>query len=109
MLLTGRGKQFRESYLRWVEDALRVNFRQRENRWTESIAAGSEKFIKEVKAELGYRARGRKIAASASKTGQGFEVREHVDAYRANFDAKNGALSLKNRHFLKLFDINTGG
>ena len=44
----------------------------REVRWSQSIAVGSEAYIKKIKETLGFRARGRKIR----QVGDAFELRE---------------------------------
>jgi len=46
---------------------------------------GSERFVREIKSELGIWARGRRVKESR----EGFQLREPVDSYNAIFDAKN--------------------
>jgi len=88
-------EQFRTSHLSWVEETLRANSNQRENRWTEGIAVGSNSFVEKVKEKLGYKARGRRVAESRS----GSELKEAVSAYNAYFEAKTDPVSEKNSFF----------
>lgn len=52
---------FKKFYSECVEHTLFSGPLNRESRWTESIAVGSEAFVSKVKKQLGYRARYRKI------------------------------------------------
>ncbi len=51
--------------------------RNKENKWTQSIAVGSKTFIEKLKKALGYRATGRKII-SVDDT---FELREAITPF----------------------------
>ncbi len=62
---------------RWVEDAVRRKYLERESCWSESLAVGDEVFVAEVKAGLGFKGRHREVA----KGGQGFVLREHEGDY----------------------------
>jgi len=68
----------------------------RERKWTESIAVGSEGFIKATIKKLGIKAKGRKIAGG-KKT---YEIREPEVPYRPNFTPKNGLLRPQNTYLL---------
>ena len=59
---------------RWVESAIQTDSRHKEKKWTQSIAVGSKTFIEKIKAELGFRARGRKIIGADDA----FELREVI-------------------------------
>jgi REP element-mobilizing transposase RayT len=50
--------KLKEIYWGWVEEALEKQARQRQPRWTESIAVGSEAFVRDTKEKLGIRAVG---------------------------------------------------
>jgi hypothetical protein len=56
-------KTLSEHHRQWINDALDKNSRQRESRWTESIAVGSKAFIEQTKEQLGFRAKGRSVEA----------------------------------------------
>jgi putative transposase len=49
---------------KWVESAIQTDNRDKEKKWTQSIAVGSKTFIEKMKDTLGYRARGRKIVSA---------------------------------------------
>jgi len=49
----------------------------RQNKWTESIAVGSESFVEKIKEALGFRAKGRKIICADDA----FELSEEPAAY----------------------------
>ena len=51
--------EFQKAHREWVENALSgdtVDTVARDDRWSESIAVGSESFVEQVKVELGFRA-----------------------------------------------------
>jgi hypothetical protein len=54
-------------------------------RWTESIAVGNERFVKEVKERLGVNTIWREIAGGIGS----FDLRESMTAYAAVFDPEN--------------------
>jgi len=82
-----------EHHSKWVEDAIKQDSRQRESKWTESIAVGSKTFVEETKKQLQSRAKGRKIEGQEEV----YELREVSDSYV--FDAKNSTLSPENGYF----------
>jgi len=51
----------------------------RERKWSQSIAVGSEAYIVNIKEALGFKARGRKI----DQTGDSFELRETPVPYKS--------------------------
>lgn len=86
-------KTLSEHHRQWISDALEKDFRQRESRWTDSIAVGSKAFIEQTKEQLGFRAKGRSI-----------EELEDVCALREanknyDFGGKNSTLRPENAYF----------
>jgi len=57
---------------------------EREQSWTRSIAAGSQKYVEDVKFQMGSFGVGRQIR----KNGKNFELRETQSPYNAIFDAE---------------------
>jgi putative transposase len=53
------------SHRSWVEEALKIEERKREGRWSESLAVGSLCFVEQVKSDLGSRGFGRQILSSS--------------------------------------------
>lgn len=52
---------FASIHRKWIEEALAGEKHQRQSRWTESVAVGDERFVKDVKDGLIGRARGRQV------------------------------------------------
>ena len=60
--------------------------------WTQSIAVGSEQFVRSVKSCLGSKALGRNIQKALG----GYELKESESFYNAEFDPKKGNIGLDN-------------
>ena len=89
--------ELKEAYRGWVEEALEGSGHERRPEWTESIAVGSESFLRAIKERLGIRAKGRKVVGRASR----FELREVSAPYIDVFGGENVDLSEKNTFFWK--------
>ena len=79
-MLEGYGST-NSAHRQWVEEGLKNNTGRREACWTESVAVGKKKYLDNVKEQLGYRAKGRKVI----KGGTGFELKESVVPYNSLF------------------------
>ncbi len=62
--------------------------------WTRSIAVGSKSFIENVKAVLGFGARGRKVIEGS----EGYQLREGADCYQAVSEAENADIGPENTY-----------
>ena len=82
-----------------MAQALKEGTGARESKWSESIAVGSKKFVKETKARLGIRAAGRKI----HEAGEQFELKEAVLSYEADFGPENSIIDAKNTYFWDVY------
>ena len=91
--------QLRTSHRGWVEDYLGDGATNRQDEWTDSIAVGNRSFIEQVKALLGFRAKGRKIQGVE----KGYQLREEPAAYNSLFEAKKGDIEPDNTY---IWDIN---
>ena len=78
-----------------IDEAICEMDRLRNNKWTESIAVGSEKFIEVTKNLLGFKAIGRKKV----NNGKGYELREPPAAYNTNFIPENEVLRVENTYY----------
>jgi len=88
--------EFRRAYRDLVSDSLaKERYRERQSWWTESIAFGSEGFVREVKEELGAKAMWREIAGA----GGSYELRELPAAYGPVFAHKKEGLRHENAFF----------
>lgn len=65
---------------------------EREPKWTESIAVGSQEFVGRIKAQLDIKAKSKKIV----KSDQDYILSESEIPYKVIFDPKNDALRPKN-------------
>lgn len=74
--------------------------KSREDEWTGSIAVGSKSFIENVKALLGFRAKGRDVTGD----GEGYQLREEPGLYKAVFEGENGDIGLQNTYFWGIND-----
>ena len=72
-------EQLKHAHHKWVDSAMQAGNKDRETKWTQSIAVGGESFIEKIKQALGFRARGRKIR----RADDAFELREILKPYGA--------------------------
>jgi putative transposase len=77
MLGFGNYDDLKDVHYKWVESAIQTDIRDKESKWTQSIAVGSKTFIEKMKGALGYRARGRKIICADDT----FELREVITPF----------------------------
>jgi REP-associated tyrosine transposase len=96
LLGAGTYDQLRINHRGWVEEYLGdgdgANSRQEE--WTASIAVGSRSFIDNVKARLGFRAKGRDVIEG----GGGYQLRERSAGYKALFEAEKADIGHENTY-----------
>ncbi len=90
------GDEFREMHRDWVMAALQEqNYRERQGRWTESIAVGGEGFVRDVKEKLGAKGMWREIVGADGA----YELRELAAAYKGDFGGQNKGLRQENSFF----------
>jgi hypothetical protein len=83
-------------YKGWVEEVLgKQSSRNRQPRWTESIAVGSESFVRDTQEKLGIREIGRKVMGANGC----FELREPDTPYEALFRPQNADLRQENTYY----------
>ena len=87
-------EQLSRSHRSWVEAALQSEGKIREGRWSESVAVGSLSFVEQVKADLGARGLGRKIASNEA----GHGLREAQGSYIDQFAGEKAPVSPENVH-----------
>ena len=51
----------KDAHSRWVDSEMQNDGRNKEHKWTQSIAVVSKTFIEKMKKAIGYKAQGRKI------------------------------------------------
>ena len=74
-----------ECYRGWGDEALRSQKRDRESKWTGSIAVGSKHFVETTKERLGTRAKWRKVLGANGA----YELREAEVPYGSDFRVGN--------------------
>ena len=66
--------------------------------WTRSIAVGSRSFVENVKALLGFRARGREVLEGS----KGYQLREGTGHYKAFSEIENDDIGFANAYFWEI-------
>jgi hypothetical protein len=84
----------------WIEEYLENGANHRQDEWTKSIAVGSKSFVENVKADLGFKAKGRGII----EEGEGFQLREEHNRYNVFFESKKDDIAYENSHFWEVYD-----
>ena len=67
--------------------------------WTQSIAIGGERFVKNIKQAFGIRAKGRKVVES----GEAYQLREPQVFHPANLDLENDDIGTENTYFRDVY------
>lgn len=88
----GSVADFQVAHRRWVEEALRQDAMQRDERWSEALAVGSQAFIENVKRELALKARHRDVEETIGS----YALRQPQFPYNGDFGREMEALRLKN-------------
>jgi len=78
-------QDFREAHREWVAQALVGNALQRDERWSEALAVGSQEFVDRMKGVLGIGGRHRDI----EQVDGAYVLRESMKSYRISFGRKN--------------------
>jgi hypothetical protein len=79
-----------------VEEALGKESRERQPKWTESIAVGKGAFVRETEEKLGIRGVGREVIG----TNGSYDLREPETPYGGVFGSENVDLRKKTRLFV---------
>jgi putative transposase len=91
---TASYEQLKKSHRGWVEEYLGKGEKSRQEEWTSSIAVGSMSFVENVKAHLGYRAKGREVKGGNEE----FHLQEGSTLYQAHLGAENSDIGLENTY-----------
>lgn len=95
----------KESHAGWLHEKLPSKSNGREDKWTNSIAIGGEKFVFKIKKLLGVKATGRKVVNMDGMS----ELREPSTPYNANFIPENDPLRVENLHYWNIYHNKTSG
>ena len=88
---------FAEAHRGWVEKSLEEGILYRDQKWTESVAVGSERFVKATKEKLGFKAKGREVIGADGS----YQLKESPAPYKGNLALENEPLRLQNGYFWK--------
>jgi putative transposase len=83
------------AYRRRIEESLQEGNHIRDQKWTESVAVGSEGFVKATKEKLGFKVKGREVIGGNGS----YELREPPAAYKGIFGGENVVPRLQNEYF----------
>jgi REP element-mobilizing transposase RayT len=86
---------FKVAHRNWAEASLVQGENARDSSWTEAVAVGSKKFVEKVKERLMVKVRGRHVCRNRD----GYELRESIKPYSADFGGKKSALRPENAYF----------
>lgn len=84
-----------EGYCGWVEETLKEGSHFRDEKWTESVAVGSEKFVRATKEKLGLKAKGREVVGGVGS----YMLQEPPASYRGILGHENAVLRPQNEYF----------
>jgi len=86
--------QLRAAHRSWVHEALKDGNGDRDAKWSESHAVGSEGFVERTRERLGIRAKGREVRGMDGQ----FELREPEAIYHSHFEAKKTDIEPENSY-----------
>ena len=72
---------------------------ERDRKWSQAVAVGSEDYIENIKKELGMKV----IYRKTNQVYKGFELREDQFPYNADFASQNARLSHNNSHLWNIY------
>jgi putative transposase len=84
-----------EGYRGWVEETLKEGGHLRDEKWTESVAVGSEKFVTATKEKLGFKAKGREVVGGDGS----YMLQESPASYKGILAHENAVLRPENTYF----------
>jgi len=87
--------ELKKTYRDWLQEGMERQSRERQPRWTESIAVGSESFVRDTQEKLGIRGIGREVMGANGC----FELREPDTPYEALFRPQNADLRQENTYY----------
>ena len=78
----------------WIVEALKEGSHLRDEKWTESIAVGSETFVTATKEKLGFKAKGREVIGRDGR----YQLREPRAPYKGIIGHENAVLRPQNEY-----------
>ena len=99
LLGVGSTSQLREKHAMWIEEALKADRHERDRKWSQAIAVGSQGYIDNIKKELGIKV----VYRKTTRVDKGFMIREDVLPYNADLPPQSKRLSQNNSHFWSVY------
>ncbi len=90
-------ERFQREYPHWVESELATDRNKRNGFWSESVAVGNERFVKEIQQQLAWRVRGRTDISSHDNTSI---LKEPPLPYNTLFNGQKDILRQNNTYLL---------
>ena len=84
-----------DAYRGWIEEAIGAEGQLRDDKWSESIAVGSESFVMMTKEKLGIKAKGREVVGEDGS----YVLRESPAPYSGILGHENDVLRPENAFF----------
>ncbi|WP_300465432.1 hypothetical protein, partial [Desulfobacula sp.] len=95
---------FQHLHKNLISNALENDKSKREAWWSKGIAVGEKQFVTEIKKNLASKALGRKTRS----LNEGYELREEILLYNADFDAENEEIAPVNTYKWNTFSTISG-
>nr|WP_232362556.1 transposase [Desulfogranum mediterraneum] len=89
----------KEAHARWLEEALKTDRHERDCKWSQAIAVGNEEYIEDIVKKLGVKV----VYREKNQIHKGFELREDMIPYNADFAPQNARLSQNNSHLWNVY------
>ncbi len=99
LLGIGSTSQLKEKHAMWLEEGLKTDRQERDRKWSQAIAVGSEGYIDNIKKELGMKVVYRKTTI----VDKGFVLREDAFPYNADLPPQSSRLSQNNIHLWSVY------
>ncbi|MDD2235159.1 MAG: transposase [Eubacteriales bacterium] len=99
LLGLGSVKMLKGAHAEWVEESLKADRHERDRKWSQAIAVGSEDYIEHIKKDLGMKV----IYRKTNQVIEGFELREDQFSYNTDFDPQNAGLSHNNSYLWSVY------
>ena len=91
------------SHRGWLQELLPDQGKERDGKWSTSVAVGVEKFVTKVKELLGLKAAGRRIVNGRNVN----ELREPIASYNGDLEPEMAGLSAGNMHYWDIYNDHT--
>ena len=82
-------KSLQQAHQKWISTHIKQRHYERQSLWSDSVAVGSERYVENIQAALGTRAKGRKCQSENDH----YILKEPEAAYGVRFTSKMDALS----------------